>query len=527
MSAAAVSGRIGTPQLGIWLLLYGLAAALWSVWAGTENALQEIAQAVALAAPSLLATGLCWRRRRQERATPGYGWLIWWLLGAGVGLLGGLYTAQMVFQATGGPAAGLVLPLAICYPVLLAGLLLEPGPLSEKPWAALFDAFMATACALTVVVHLILEPLLPALPQAAPERWTVVMLLAGDVTLIAGAALAQMGHWRRRPRPRGLALAAAGVGILGIADGARLVLNLAGDARLADWFGFGWVVGVVMVVMAACREPGPPATAPVDLHPLAESLARPVHCGAVTLGTLLTIGALDLILHGHVRPGALSGGVLLLTLLGLRLVAGFLDLRSRLEQSHWQRHRAERDAELLGQEKRRLATVNALGRELNASLELNQVLQVALCRSLTEVSADFGAIRTSPVDGMHPDGGILCLPEARREEALLYLEDQQPDAALDSTAPYLLRQALQDRDETVSELLLARQERPFDPAERWLLTAMAAEISLALRNSRNYLLARRQADHDSLTGLLTTVLSCSTWPRRSTAPAAPAGRCRS
>ncbi|HZQ83901.1 MAG TPA: GGDEF domain-containing protein [Acidimicrobiales bacterium] len=317
--------RMAAVAAAVVAALFTLTVSLRWFGPGTSNAIDDIGEAVA----ALIAAGagLIAARRSKDAAKA------WLLIGAsalswGLGELVWSWYELIRHRDVPFPSFADV-GFLLAVPLATAGLLLFPGAprrAARRLRMTLDGAIIATSM-LFISWGLVLGPLWHTKGQSAFAQTISLAYPVGDV-IIATLVFILVGHVRRNHRTA-FVLVGTALLAMAVADSAFAYLTNQSTFDIGNGLDAGWVVGYLLIAVAALHPARPSAT---RILPSAESVAGPgmdsrgtVFLPYVPLAAAVAVGAYRLAVHGSVGVFLAVTGTVLLGLFGLRQMIALLD----------------------------------------------------------------------------------------------------------------------------------------------------------------------------------------------------------
>lgn len=328
-----VTGLIGAAVVGVLVILGATAAdaahrSLFSGWIYT--------------AASLLAAALCLARAalvpEQRKA--------WLLFGIAVGawILGDIYWIVFLSDSSHYPSPADAFYLAY-YPLALAGLIaLSDLRLARQAWLDGLIAGLATTAVLFAF-------LVPAVADDSGDTMALVTNFAypvGDAVLLA--SLVTLTVLGALPLGRALALLAAGLLLFIVGDTAFLLQELEGAYEEGGWVDPIWLVGFLLVALAAWAPVARPGAAPGG---------RARHFALAGGFGLLGLGVLVVDHFDRVPTAGLALATLSLAALILRMTLSLAEVERAVRSAEWN---AERYRTLVETSSEAVITIDRGGR---------------------------------------------------------------------------------------------------------------------------------------------------------------------
>jgi diguanylate cyclase (GGDEF)-like protein len=340
----------------------------------------------------------------------------------------------------------------------------------------------------------------------------------GDIAVLFMAIVTFNGLQRDRVTRRSMALLAAGIVLVTIADTIFTIYSLEDAYQTGSWVDWGWSFGWLLVAFACLNKIWNDSANAVGESPTV-SVRREALClhlraygpyAAVFAALTTTFGA-DYLTDGHLDLARHFEAFLLV---GLLLIRQLFMLSENVGLT--QRIRTINDQLETRVEERtqQLKCMHGLARAVNSTLDVEQVLEVGVEHSIELMGADAVAIWL-PKKASDPRRGL----EVKRavgfegwEEALLILSGSIPFAG---DSPVILNEALGDggdasclvvrvewQHEQIGVLAAVRRNRLYEKGDHMLIEAVAVELGCALHNAVQHAAAVEAADRDPVTGLL-------------------------
>jgi diguanylate cyclase (GGDEF)-like protein len=232
-------------------LSLGFLVVLWTKPWGTHASvlLDDVVENVAVA----LACACCARRAWQSEGRDRRGWA---LLAAftGLWLAGGvIWFAYDITGATIGFPSIADVAFLLAVPVAVVGFLLMPSPgTSTTRVRTVLDGALIAGSVLFIAWALIIGPLLTQADSSRKLNYLVALAYPlGDVVILAVAItlFARAG----RSRPTALLLS-GGMAAIAVSDGAYAWISLFRPAAAGDLTGAGWLLGFLLIAVAAATS---------------------------------------------------------------------------------------------------------------------------------------------------------------------------------------------------------------------------------------------------------------------------------
>ena len=336
--------------------------------------------------------------------------------------------------------------------------------------------------------------------------------LADLGALFCALALAGAASSGKISRAMPLALA-AGVAVNGFTDTVTAYFNFTNSYHTGMWTDAGFIIGPLLIGYAPLTEWWRQEKAQTETakRPLRAPMLITVAGPYLAAGGAFALAAWHDYADDHIiGAGTFAAGIFLLVLVIGRQVLTLLENRHLTSQVLMFNESLE---QVVGQRTRQLASVHRLTRAVNTTLDVDQVIEVALLHAQEAAEAEGVVLWLAETDvfgermqragqrGLDESPLLMQMDGQAAGEQVrrVVLTDHAQPGSRQTTCLFV---PMCWQQTTVGTIAVVRRETPFTEEDGTLLESMGIEVGAALENARRYQSAAHAADHDPVTGLL-------------------------